>query len=209
MHRLGFARAPEYFRRILGDVRAAHLIGGVRAAAMKAERTEHRHATRGHNHRHTRCLAEITGLVTSSAIAHMLDQCSDADVRKRHHVRGAVGKAHVVHRRPACDIGRVGKTKVTAVLMPRKRHALFSGFDDVLIVKEKRRVTEGCATNFSHQFAENKLAQSRRAIVLLGDVVAFVAVANVDVISSQPIHLRMHRVDQVIARLAQNLQLLC
>ena len=72
VHWLGFARAPEDFRRILGDVRAAHLIGGVRAAAMKAERTEHRHATRGHNHRHTRCLAEITGLVTSSVIAHML-----------------------------------------------------------------------------------------------------------------------------------------
>ena len=67
--------------------------------------------------------------------------------------------------------------------MPRKRHALFSGFDDVLIVKEKRRVTEGCATNFSHQFAEHKLAQSRRAIVLLGDVVAFVdRMANVYVI---------------------------
>ena len=104
-------------------------------------------------------------------------------------------------------IGRV-EAEVTAVLMPRERHALFSGFDDVLIVKEKRRVTEGCATNFSHQLAEHKLAQSRRAIVLLGDVVAFVAVANVDVISAQPIHLRMHRVDQVIARLAQNLQLL-
>ena len=123
-------------------------------------------------------------------------------------MRGAIGESHVIHRRPAGDVRRVWETEVAAILMPRKCHALFGGFDDVLIVKEKRRVTEGCATNFSHQLAEHKLAQSRRSIVLLGDVVAFVAVANVDVISAQPIHLRMHRVDQVIARLAQNLQLL-
>ena len=56
--------------------------------------------------------------------------------------------------------------------------------------------------------APSPSAQSRRAIVLFGDVVAFVTVANVYVIIAQPIHLRMHRVDKVIARLAQNLQLL-
>ena len=123
-------------------------------------------------------------------------------------MRGAIGESHVIHRRPAGDVRRVWETEVAAILMPRKCHALFGGFDDVLIVKEKRRVAEGRAANLGHQFAEHKLAQPRRTVVLLGDVIALATMADVDVVRAQPIHLRVHRLDQMIARLAQNLQLL-
>ena len=71
---LGFARSPEDFRRILSDVRAAHLIGGIRAAAMEAERAEHHNAACGHNRRHPGRLAEVAGLVAGFVTAYMLDQ---------------------------------------------------------------------------------------------------------------------------------------
>ena len=80
VHRLGFAWASEDFRGVLSDVRAAHLIGGIRAAAMEAERAEHHHAARGHNRRHPGRLAEVAGLVAGLVIAHMLDQRTNADV---------------------------------------------------------------------------------------------------------------------------------
>lgn len=67
-------------------------------------------------------------------------------------------------------------------------------------------VAESRAANFGHKFAEHKLIQPRCLILLLGDVIAFMTVA--DVVGAQPIHLRVHCLDQMIARLAQNLQLL-
>ena len=200
--------ATKDFRGILGDVRATHLIGGIWAAAMEAERAEHNYAARGHNRRNPGRLSKVAGLVAGSLIAHMLDQSANADVRKGHHVRSAIGEGHVIHRCPAGDVRRVREPEVAAILMPRKRHALFGGFDDVLIVKEKRRVAESRAADLGHQFAEYKLAQPRRAIVLLGDVIAFAAMADVDVVGTQSIHLRVHRLNQMIARLAQYLQLL-
>ena len=116
----------------------------------------------------------------------------------------AVGEAHVVHGRPAGDVRRVWKPEVPAVLMPRKRHALLGGLDHVLVVKQKRRVPNGRAANLRHQLAEHKLRQARCLFVLLGDMVALAAMADVDVIGAQPIHLRMHRLDQAIARATQN-----
>ena len=74
VHRLGFAWATEDFRGILSDVRAAHLIGGIRAAAMEAERAEHHHAARGHNRWNPGCLSKVAGLVAGFVTAYMLDQ---------------------------------------------------------------------------------------------------------------------------------------
>ncbi|MCH8046581.1 MAG: hypothetical protein IID44_22980 [Planctomycetes bacterium] len=45
-------------------------------------------------------------------------------------------------------------------------------------------------------------------IVFLGDVVAFAAMTDVNVIGAQSVHLLVHQLNQAIARIAQNLQML-
>ena len=100
------------------------------------------------------------------------------------------------------------ETEIPAVLVPGKFNPLLGGLHNVLVVEQISCITDRRFTDFRHQIAEDVLVQSRCLVILLGDVVTLAAVADVNVVGSLPFHLGVHDLDQVIAGVAHDSQVL-
>ena len=193
---------------ILRDVGPPHAVGRVEAAAVEHERAEDDEAAGRYDRRHTWFIAEIPALVAAFGIADVLDERADADLRVGKHVGGSVLERHVVDGRPHRHVFAVRKPEVAAVLVPGELRSLLGRLHDVLVIEEEGRVADRRPADIGHQIAEHVFLEPRCLLILLGDVIPLAAVRDVNVIDAEFVHLPMHHVDEVIAGVAHDLEVL-
>ena len=120
----------------------------------------------------------------------------------------AVGFAHIVESAPTGQIGFVvWIIDIARVLVPRKLHARFGTFDDILLPKQIGVITQRGAADLGHQLAKEKLSQYRLLFKTVGDKVAAAAVVDAERIAALGVHARVHLVDGLLTLAAQQFEI--
>ena len=152
-------------------------------------------------------VAKVADFVVAAFFDYVVYPRANTAARIGQEMDGAVFFVHVIQCTPAGEIWFVvGITDVARVLMPREFHAGFRAFDDVLFPEEVRVVAEGGPAYFGHEVAEEEGAEFGLLAEAVGDEVAFVAVVDADGVRALLIHARVHSVDEGLAFVAQELE---
>ena len=178
------------------------MISRVRAAAVKRERAEYNQTACWHDSGNSWLTPKVADLIARFFVSQMFDSRTNPALRPWQHKGRTVFQRHVINRCPNRDVRTVGEVQVAAVLMPREFDALLTGFRHVLIVEQKRRVSDCRSTDVRHQIAEHILGQSWSLVILLRNMIPFTTMADMDVIRALSIHFLMHQINQQVTRVA-------